>query len=195
MTRLIMTLTVLASAMIAAQANLEALDLSLSEEAQDKVLKRIVKLGDSKQTITIDDLPFIIADVMESRDYHYIKLLNCTITSAMDLETTVGVQMEVKGKTHKATGTGTGGFDAFMDAANKVMKKYNYTLPKLENYEVRIPKGGDTSALTECIITWKTGDRNLKTRGVHANQVFAAILAALRVINLQLHERETGLAN
>lgn len=175
--------------------NLEALDLSLSEEVQEKVLRRIVKLGDSKQTITADDLPFIIADVMESREYHHIKLLNCSITSAMDLETTVGIQMEVKGKTHKATGTGTGGFDAFMHAANKVLKKYNYTLPKLEDYEVRIPRGGDTNALTECIITWNMGSRSVKTRGVHANQVFAAILAALRVINLQLHERETGLAN
>jgi len=67
----------------------------------------------------------------------------------------------------------------------------NYTLPKLEDYEVRIPKGGETSALTECIITWRSKGKNLKTRGVHANQVFASILAALRVINLQLHERRT----
>jgi D-citramalate synthase len=175
--------------------NLEALDLSLSQEVQEKVLKRIVKLGDSKQTITPEDLPFIIADVMESRDYHHIKLLNCSITSSLDLESTVSIQVEIKGRTHKATGTGTGGFDAFMHAVNKILKKYDYTLPKLEDYEVRIPKGGDTNALTECIITWRSGARNLKTRGVHANQVFAAILAALRVINLQLHERETGIIN
>ncbi|MBF8269727.1 MAG: (R)-citramalate synthase [Gammaproteobacteria bacterium] len=175
--------------------NLEALDLSLSEEIQDKVLKRIVKLGDSKQTITPEDLPFIIADVMESRDYHHIKLLNCSITSSLDLESTVSVQVEIKGETHKATGTGTGGFDAFIHAANKILAKYDYKLPKLEDYEVRIPKGGETNALTECIITWKAGNKNLKTRGVHANQVFAAILAALRLINLQLHERETGTVN
>ena len=175
--------------------NLEALDLSLSEEIQDKVLKRIVKLGDSKQTITPEDLPFIIADVMESRDYHHIKLLNCSITSSLDLESTVSVQVEIKGETHKATGTGTGGFDAFIHAVNKILGKYDYKLPKLEDYEVRIPKGGETNALTECIITWKSGRKKLKTRGVHANQVFAAILAALRVINLQLHERETGVVN
>jgi hypothetical protein len=30
---------------------------------------------------------------------------------------------------------------------------------------------------------------------VHANQVYAAVFAALRVINLQLHEKETGLVN
>ena len=31
-----------------------------------------------------------------------------------------------------------------------------------------------------------------KTRGLHANQVFAAILATLRMINLQWHERYSG---
>lgn len=175
--------------------NLEAMDLSLSEEVQDKVLKRIVRLGDSKQTITPEDLPFIIADVMESRDYHHIKLLNCSITSALDLESTVSIQLEVSGETHKATGTGTGGFDAFIQAANMILGKYDYHLPRLVDYEVRIPKGSDTNALTECIITWNDGTKNLRTRGVHANQVYAAILAALRVINLQLHEREAGIAN
>ena len=47
--------------------NLELLELDLSEENQKKVLARIVKLGDSKQTITTDDLPFIIADVLEAK--------------------------------------------------------------------------------------------------------------------------------
>ena len=172
--------------------NLEELDLSLSEENQDKVLKRIVKLGDSKQTITVEDLPFIIADVLESKDYHHIKLLNCTITSAMDLESTVSIQLEVDGETHKASGTGNGGFDAFINAINSILVKQDYVLPKLADYEVRIPTGGETSALTECIITWQTNGKNIKTRGVHANQVYAAILAALRLINLQLHERQIG---
>ena len=174
--------------------NLEAMDLSLSQDVQEKVLKMIVKLGDSKQTITPDDLPFIIADVMESRDYDHVKLLNCSITSGMDLESTASIQVELDGEVHKAAGTGNGGFDAFINAINKILKKVDYKLPKLEDYEVRIPKGGETSALTECIITWRTAGKNLKTRGVHANQVFASILAALRVINLQLHERRISTA-
>ena len=169
--------------------NLEAMDLSLSEDNLQRVLKRIVKLGDSKQTITADDLPFIIADVMEGREYHHIKLTNCSITSGLDLESTVSIQVDIAGKLHKATGTGNGGFDAFINAVEKILSKKKYTLPKLLNYEVRIPKGGDTSALTECIITWQAEGKPIKTRGVHANQVFAAILAALRLINLQLHER------
>ena len=172
--------------------NLEAMDLSLSEEDQKKVLKRIVELGDSKQTITPDDLPFIIADIMESKDYQHIKLLDCTITSGMDVESIVNLELELNGEKFDASGSGNGGFDAFINGLNKILENQEYTLPKLEDYEVRIPKGGETNALTECIITWDTVGRHRKTRGVHANQVFAAINATLRLINLQMHERETG---
>ncbi len=170
--------------------NLETLGLDLSEENQKKVLARIVKLGDSKQRITAEDLPFIIADVLESKSYHHIKLLNCSITSGFELESTVSLRVEVQGEVYVASGAGNGGFDAFIDAINKVLKKINYSLPPLVDYEVRIPKGGHTNALTECIITWQCGDKSMKTRGVHSNQVFAAVLAALRIINIQLHELE-----
>ncbi len=175
--------------------NLEALDLSLREEDQQKVLQRIVELGDSKQSITPDDLPFIIADVMESKEYRHIRLTNCSITSGLDLESTVSIQVQLDGASFKATGTGNGGFDAFINALNKILESQDYSLPRLEDYEVRIPKGGETSALTECIITWNTQGKHRRTRGVHANQVFAAINATLRLINLQMHERKTGLAN
>ncbi len=169
--------------------NLELLELELSEENQKKVLERIVKLGDSKQTITTDDLPFIIADVLESKSYQHIKLLNCSITSGLDLEATVSIRVDVKGEIHLASGSGNGGFDAFIDAVNKVLKLHNYSLPALVDYEVRIPKGGHTSALTECVITWDCGNRTRKTRGVHSNQVFSSVLAALRIINIQLQEQ------
>tara|TARA_R110000823_G_scaffold27609_20_gene80560 strand:- start:24731 stop:26275 length:1545 start_codon:yes stop_codon:yes gene_type:complete len=169
--------------------NLEALGLDLSPENQRKVLARIVKLGDSKAMITADDLPFIIAEVLESKDYHHIKLLNCSVTSGLDLESTVSIRIRVDGDTLRASGSGNGGFDAFINAINAAMEPRDYQLPELVDYEVRIPRGGQTNALTECVITWNCNGREFKTRGVHANQVFAAILATLRLINLQLHER------
>jgi len=168
--------------------NLEQLELELSEEDQKKVLDRIVKLGDSKQTITLDDLPYIIADVLASKEYQHIKLLNCSITSGFDLESTVSIRVNINGKDHLASGFGNGGFDAFIHAIEKVLGLYQVKLPELLDYEVRIPKGGHTSALTECVITWEWGDGLRKTRGVHANQVFAAVLATLRIINIRLHE-------
>ncbi len=170
--------------------NLEALDLSLTPENQKKVLKKVVELGDSKQTITADDLPFIIADVLETGDYQHIRLINCSITSGLDLESTVSLQAELSGVAYKASGTGNGGFDAFINAISKVLAKVGYKLPKLADYEVRIPKGGDTNALTECVITWRSNGKRTKTRGVHANQVFAAVEATLKIINLDLHQRQ-----
>ncbi|MEO1879716.1 MAG: alpha-isopropylmalate synthase regulatory domain-containing protein, partial [Methylococcales bacterium] len=169
--------------------NLELLELELSEDNQKKVLARIVKLGDSKQTITTEDLPFIIADVLESKNYQHIKLLNCSITSGLDLEATVSIRVDVQNEIHLASGSGNGGFDAFIDAINKVLKLHDYSLPALVDYEVRIPKGGHTSALTECIITWDCANKLRKTRGVHSNQVFSSVMAALRIINIQLQER------
>lgn len=172
--------------------NLEALGLDLSAENQRKVLDRIVKLGDSKELITGDDLPFIIAEVLESKSYHHVKLLNCSITSGLDLKSTVSIRVDVDGDIVQAAGSGNGGFDAFIDAINKILTARDYKLPKLLDYEVRIPKGGETNALTECAITWDWDGREYKTRGVHSNQVFAGILAALRIINLQWHERGAG---
>jgi len=168
--------------------NLEMLELDLSEENQKKVLARIVSLGDSKETITTDDLPFIIADVLESKNYQHIKLLNCSITSGLDLESTASLRVKVNGQMHVTSGSGNGGFDAFVDAINKIMTQHSYTLPALADFEIRIPKGGHTSALTECVITWNCAGELRKTRAVHSNQVFAAVLAALKIINMQLHE-------
>jgi D-citramalate synthase len=167
--------------------NLEELDIRLSPEDQAEVLRRIVKLGDSKATITAEDLPFIIADVLESKDYKHIALLSCSVTSGLELESTVSIRVELNGEIQRASGSGNGGFDAFIDAIRKVLPR-GVTLPELVDYELRIPRGGSTSALTEVSITWKDGERTFRTRGVNANQVFAGIEATLRMLNVRLHD-------
>ncbi|MFK5984426.1 MAG: alpha-isopropylmalate synthase regulatory domain-containing protein [Pseudomonadota bacterium] len=172
------------------EKNLEELGLSLSDENQAKVLARVRQLGDSKQQISLHDLPFIISDVMESNDFHHIKLLDCSINSSLKLESTVSLLVEIEAESFRSSGSGNGGFDAFIDAISKIVKKSNFSLPGLVDFEVRIPKGGNANALTECIITWDTGDKPIKTRGVHVNQVFAAISATIRLINIQLHARK-----
>jgi (R)-citramalate synthase len=172
--------------------NLEWLDITLSEENQRKVLRRIVELGDSKKIITTEDLPFIIAEVLESKDYEHLELLACSFTSSMDLESTASIRIRVEDDVFNAAGSGTGGFDAFMNALGKVLKKRGLALPELLDYEVRIPKGGRSDALTECIITWEGEDGEFRTRGVHYNQVFAAINATLRMLNVLVHRSLKG---
>ena len=169
--------------------NLEELGLELSEEDQHKVLQEVVKLGDSKAVITADDLPFIIADVLERREYRHVELLNCYISSGLDVDSTASIRVRIEGEEHHATGAGNGGFAAFIQAIGRILDKREFAMPPLLDFEIHIPKGGDTSALTECIITWDVGEREMKTRGVHANQVLAAVKATLRMINRVMHAR------
>lgn len=167
--------------------NIEELGIQLSEEDLRKVLHEVVKLGDSKETITADDLPFIIADVLESNDYNHIRLLDCNISSSLDVDSVASLRVEIDGREYKETGSGNGGYAAFTDAMKKIAGKIGFELPELVDYTVRIPRGGRPGALTECTITWAGQPRNLRTRGVHSNQVFAGVLATLRMINTRLH--------
>ncbi|WP_295455428.1 alpha-isopropylmalate synthase regulatory domain-containing protein [uncultured Thiodictyon sp.] len=171
--------------------NLEWLDISLSEENQRRVLARIVELGDSKKTITIDDLPFIIAEVLDSKDYHHAELIACTVTSSLDLESIASIKLRLGAEVLSAAGSGNGGFAAFDNALARLVKRAGFSLPPLKDFEVRIPKGGRSDALTECTITWETDHGDIKTRGVHANQVYAAIAASMRMLNIVMHRRLT----
>lgn len=167
--------------------NIEELGITLSPDNLKKVLQRVVSLGDSKETITADDLPFIIADVLESNDYQHIRLIDCEIHSNLNSQSQVSLKVEINGEEFAANGIGNGGYDAFIAALSSILSRVGFTMPELVDYSVRIPKGGKPGALTECTITWAGEQRNLRTRGVHANQVYAAVLATLRMVNTRLH--------
>lgn len=167
--------------------NLEAMDIELDETHQKKLLQRIVRLGDQKASISADDLPFIIADLLERNDYNYVELLNCSINSGLELQSTVSIRVRVNDQIFKTSGSGNGGFDAFIRAMKKILDKGLFEFPELIDYQLRIPPGGQTSALTECRVTWLDNGRKFTTRGVNANQVLAGIGATIRMINLKMH--------
>jgi len=169
--------------------NMEELGLNLSEENQKKVLKRIIELGDSKTEITLEDLHFVIADVLEANETDHLKLINLVTTSGLDLESTVTLKLRVGEEARHGAGSGNGGYDAFMDALRKLTRDLPFAIPDLADYEIRIPKGGHTSALTEAIITWNAQGRQFKTRGVDANQVFAAVNATLKMLNMLYNQQ------
>ncbi len=171
--------------------NLEELGIHLSPDDQAAVLERIVGLGDSKETVTAEDLPFIIADVLETKEYRHIELLSCSVTSGLGLESTASLRIDLNGEAHRASGSGNGGFDAFIDAIRKVLPA-GFEFPELLDYELRIPRGGSTSALTEVFITWQDGAGAFRTRGVNTNQVFAGVAATLRMLNMKLHAERSS---
>lgn len=169
--------------------NLEEMDIELDEQQQKNLLQRIVHLGDQKATISSDDLPFIIADLLERNDYNYLELLNCSINSGLDLESTVSVRVRLNNKIYKASGSGNGGFDAFIGAMKKILDNEQFEFPDLIDYQLRIPPGGQTGALTECSITWSDNGQKSTTRGINTNQVLAGVGATIRMINLQMHNK------
>ncbi len=167
------------------EQNLDALGINLNAQDQKKVLEKVIELGDQKQVITADDLPFIISDVLESTGEERVELIDCKMTSSVKGQSSVELSINIDNKPEFAQAQGNGGYDAFTNALDKILQSYpDIHRPHLVDYQVHIPKGGHTNALTEAAITWELENgRKMTTRGVNANQVFAAIYATLRVIN------------
>jgi len=90
---------------------------------------------------------------------------------------------------YSENGTGNGAYDSFVDALDKILAaNTDLKRPTLLDYQVHIPKGGKTDAITEAAITWELANKTkMTTRGVNANQIFAAIQATMKVINAQLN--------
>ena len=59
-------------------------------------------------------------------------------------------------------------------------------MPKLTDYEVRIPPGGKTDALVEATITWSFGGKTYVTTGVDSDQLLAAVGATEKILNLMV---------
>jgi D-citramalate synthase len=164
--------------------NLEELGIVLNKDAIAKVTGRIVELGDKKESITTDDLPYIIADVLGSGLIHEkIKVKNYYICHALGLNPVATLSLDIEGDIYEETATGDGQYDAFMKAVTKIYNRLKKALPALVDYVVTIPPGGKTSALVETVITWQT-DREFKTRGLDSDQTASAIKATLRMLNL-----------
>ncbi|MCX7747775.1 MAG: 2-isopropylmalate synthase [Clostridia bacterium] len=164
--------------------NLEELGIELDKEAIAKVTERIVELGDKKENITTEDLPFIISDVLGSRFIsEKIKIRNYYICHAKDLSPVATLSIEISGEVYEETATGDGQYDAFMKALGKIYTQLKKPLPALTDYIVTIPPGGKTNALVETVITWQL-DREFKTRGLDSDQTASAIKATVKMLNL-----------
>ena len=176
--------------------NLEELDIHLSPENKKKVLEKIIELGDQKELVHKEDIPFIISSVLKKDFQKIIHFTHISVNSSLNLKPVCSMQIQYNRKEYQYTADGDGGYDAFMNAIQKWSKENKIELPSLVDYEVRIPPGGRTSALVECKITWsiskKTKNYNRKeliTRGFHSDQVLSAIEATEKMLNIILNEK------
>ncbi|MBU3822232.1 2-isopropylmalate synthase [Flavobacteriaceae bacterium XHP0103] len=167
------------------QKNLQELGLQLKEEDLKKVTQRIIELGDKKEVVTKEDLPYIISDVLDSYSYQEnVKVNSYVLTHSKGLKPSTTISISIKGETFEENSQGDGQFDAFMNALRKIYKSKKLALPDLVDYAVRIPPGSHSDALCETIITWKSAEKEFKTRGLDSDQTVSAIKATEKMLNI-----------
>ncbi len=165
--------------------NLDSLGIELSDEQMRKVTARIIELGDKKELVTPDDLPYIISDVLnhESVSEGKVKILNYSLTLTKGLRPVVILKVEIDGKVYEESAVAYGQYDAFVTALRAIYASLEMNFPRLMDYNVSIPPGGKTDALVQTIITWEHQGEVFKTRGLDADQTEAAIKATLKMLN------------
>lgn len=167
--------------------NLQDLGLELSPEQTKKVTKRITELGDRKELVTPDDLPYIVSDVLKHNvPEDKVRLVSYMVSSSYGLKPIASIKVDINGNEYEADSTGDGQYDAFVKALRKIYKNaLNRTFPTLQNYAVSIPPGGRTDALVQAVITWRfDDDKYIRTRGLDADQTEAAIKATFKMLNI-----------
>ena len=160
--------------------NLERLNVTLTDEQKRQLLARIVELGDQKRHVTTADLPFLITELLQAPELRVFEVKDFSIVSNRGLRPVATILVRYRDTELQATASGDGGYDAFMQALKSVEGQLGVKVPRLLDYEVRIPPGGKTDALVETTIKW---DNGLKTVGVDTDQVVAAIQATEHVLN------------
>ena len=167
------------------QKNLQELGLHLSDNDVAKVTQRIIELGDKKEVVTQDDLPYIISDVLRSKMYEEnIKVNSYVLTHSKGLRPSTTISVTIDEEIIEEHAQGDGQYDAFINALRKVYDQKGMELPKLTDYIVRIPPGSASDALCETVITWKKGDKIFKTRGLDSDQTVSAIVATQKMLNI-----------
>jgi D-citramalate synthase len=171
--------------------NLEELGLELTPEQTRRVTQRITELGDKKEIVTQEDLPFIVSDVLKhDAPEDKVKLVSYVVSTAYGLKPGANIKVEINGQEYEASATGDGQYDAFVKSLRYIYKKYlDRSFPILQNYAVTIPPGGRTDALVQTVITWNDNGKILRTRGLDADQTEAAIKATFKMLNIYENEQ------
>ncbi|MDR6786604.1 D-citramalate synthase [Pedobacter africanus] len=167
------------------EKNLQELGLKLNDADLKKVTQRVIELGDKKETVTKEDLPYIISDVLDSSLYEEkVTVQSYALTNAMGLRPSATISVLIEGEKFEEHAQGDGQFDAFMNALTKVYAKKRRDLPKLIDYTVRIAPGSNSDALCETVITWETEQKIFITRGLDSDQTVCAIKATQKMLNI-----------
>ena len=166
--------------------NLDELGIKLNQEELGIITSKVIELGDKKEKVTIEDLPYIISDVLDyPAKKKNIIIESYVLTHAKTLRPSASLSLLINNKLFQESCSGDGQFDAFMNALKSIYSNQKRNLPKLIDYAVRIPPGSDSDAFCETTITWDTGSKKFKTRGLDTDQTVAAIKATEKMLNTE----------
>ncbi|MBN1927725.1 MAG: 2-isopropylmalate synthase [Prolixibacteraceae bacterium] len=164
--------------------NLEDIGINLDAESLKRVTEKVIELSDKKNTVSTEDLPYIVSDVLRNQSItKNIDIHNYSISLAYGLKPVASVAIKIHEKIYEDTAPGDGQYDAFMNALKKIYKRLRKPLPLLTDYAVTIPPGGKTDAFVETVITWQ-GENEFRTRGLDSDQTSAAIKATVKMLNI-----------
>ena len=165
--------------------NLDKLGITLSDEDLKKVTNRVIELGDKKEKVTAEDLPYIISDVLNtSMRVERVLINSYVLKHTMGKDPSVYLELIIDNMIYSKTGIGDGQFNAFMNAVNEIYNENNTQIPNLVNYLVTIPRGSNSDALCETIITWSDNNGEFTTRGLDSDQTVSAIKATEKMLNV-----------
>ena len=165
--------------------NIEALGIELDDKEMTLVTNRVIELGDKKEIITQDDLPYIISDVLNGGEkIQKVKIISFAFLLSKGVRPSASVRIEIYGNEYEGIAAGDGQYHAFSKALWKIYTKLDKQKPDLINYSVIIPPGGRTDALVQTVITWRINGKTFKTRGLDADQTEAAVKATEKMLNI-----------
>lgn len=174
------------------EKNLQELGLKLNEADLKKVTQRVIELGDKKETVTMEDLPYIISDVLTTEAHEeQISIESYVLTHSKGLRPSATVSIRINGQLFEEHAQGDGQFDAFMNALTNAYGKNDIRLPELVDYNVRIPPGSRSDALCDTIITWAAKHKTFTTRGLDSDQTVSAIKATQKMLNIVLNVKQS----
>jgi len=166
--------------------NLDMLGISLNDDQIKLVTQRVVELGDKKEMVSAEDLPFIVADVLKAGPAaeENIRIENYCMTLTKGMKPAAMMKLSIDGTEYESSSNGDGQYNAFMKALWKIYDRLGKKHPLLCDYQVSIPPGGKTDALVATTIVWNMDGHEFKTRGIDSDQTSAAIKATVKMLNI-----------
>src|SRR4029079_5540807 len=100
--------------------NLAQLGMTLTPEQKQRLLQRIVELGDQKKHVTTTDLPFLISGLLETPELRVFEVKNYSIVNNRGLRPVATILVRCRDQEIQATAAGDCGYHAFSPALKRL---------------------------------------------------------------------------